>query len=217
MGATFVNRFVFEPNQNKMVKYFILAFTIVSITGSLKESFFTAYPYGLKDTRTIAKEWIEKNLPPQSKIIMDLLPYSPPLNMAKNQLEKFYNQAVLINHYKKDYFRMKLEVYDPNSIGYEIVLMKRSAQEVGSLPTQVEQVQKMQDLIEIRGDESDLKSLKKEGIEYVVTNSWAANVQTSNLKNFYKILSERFRPEQTFAPKNSYHPGPVIKIYKILQ
>lgn len=55
----------------------------------------------LKDTRTEAKEWIEKNIPFGSKILMDMYAYSPQLKMTKKQIEELYKKAVELNHYKK--------------------------------------------------------------------------------------------------------------------
>ena len=201
------------------MRWIIFTFFLLAIPSSFGESVRISYSYTLQDTRTIAKNWIDSNIPKGSKVLMDQLVSSPPLEMSEKQLRRYYDIAIKSNHYKKEFFRLKLETLDPAKKSYEIFLIKRSANEIGSLKHQVIEVQKVQDLVEIRGDESDLETLRKKGIQYVIVNSIAKKNAVDSipwLANFYNHLPGYAQLVKTFEPESSLHPGPIIQIYKLL-
>lgn len=207
-------------SQKKWIKVTTLSIFFISLISSLGESFFVSYSFSLKDTRTIAKEWIEKNIPPEKKILMDILPYSPPLEMSIQQLTKFYQKAVETNHYKKEYFKLKLEVAQPEQMRYEIFVVQRTAKGLGVAPTLLEEVQKTQDLIQLSGTDFDFKNLKQKGIDVVIINSLAeahAHIHHPEISAFYERLPEKARLIKVFSPESRLHPGPEIKIFQLVK
>ncbi|MBI2118360.1 MAG: glycosyltransferase family 39 protein [Elusimicrobia bacterium] len=201
------------------MRWVIFTFFLLAISSSFGESVMISYSYTLQDTRTIAKNWINSNISKGSKVLMDQLVSSPPLEMSEKQLKRFYDIAIKSNHYKKEFFRLKLEILDSTKKSYEIFLIKRSASEIGSLKHQVEEVQKVQDFVEIRGDKNDLENLKRIGIQYVIVNSIAKKNAMDSipwLANFYSHLPGYAQLVKTFEPESSLHPGPIIQIYKLL-
>lgn len=226
-AAHFVCDFIFpltfslSGKENKLkifVRLMLFLFFIVSIISPLGESLKLSYSYTLQDTRTVAKEWIEINIPSKSKILIDATVTCPPLEMTEQQLRKFYEIAVQLNHYKKDYFKLKLEVFMPAAASYELYVIKRLASEIGSLPYQVDEVQKVQDTVEVNGDANDIEKIRKLGIRYVITDNWSENNALLNMPRiagFHQILSARSKLIKTFAPHSSLHPGPIINIYKL--
>ena len=83
---------------------------------------------------------------------------------------------------------------------------------------EVEEAQKVQDLLELNGDPTDFERLKKTGIRYVITNSYSeshARNHIPRLSNFYIDLSGYGKLIKTFEPATTLHPGPKIKIYLV--
>ena len=211
---------LFFTKKKYLISIPILIFTLFAFISAADETLVISYRYTLKDTRTSAKEWIEKNIPFGTKILMDMIPYSPPLEMTYSQLKKFTEIAEKTNHYKKDFFKLKLEITPPTLSGYEIFLIKKSAGEIGSLPDMTEQVQKTQDLFEIQGMnlQEELANLKKYNIEYLITNGAAemdAIGKIPRLEKFYGELKSQLKPIKEFNPPSKHNFCPIIKIYKI--
>src|SRR5262249_51832561 len=74
-----------------------LAAVLLLVTPA-RASFQNSLRLALPDTRSIAKEWIEENIPPGSKIVMDsgkyyLSVYGPPLRPSQWTLEQFVARA----------------------------------------------------------------------------------------------------------------------------
>ncbi len=197
----------------------VAAFFLVSCALTLKWSATMAYAYKLTDRRTVAKEWIDAHIPTGSKILMDHLPYSPPIETSKNQMEKFYAKAVELNHYKKEYFRLKLDVYRNDLPGYEIFVIKRVSSELGVLPKHLEAAQQTQDLIEVGGDSAGWKAVINRGVQYIVVNSWSEKNALDNnpkIAGFYSSIPEHCKLLEEINPPSELHPGPSIRIYEIL-
>src|SRR5262249_2219279 len=72
--------------------------TIWLVFNSAKASFESSWQMTHPDTRTIAKEWIEQNIQPGSRIVMDSGKYylsamGPPLRLSRRTLERFIARA----------------------------------------------------------------------------------------------------------------------------
>lgn len=196
----------------KRTKFAIYGFCLLMFV-PLYESISIDISFCLKDTRTIALEWIEKNIPYGTKILIDRYPNSPPLKMTKKQLEKLYKKAVELNHYKKEYFYWQLKVHYGENYGYEIYEVYHPPHEVGTIKHQVEEAQKVRELIDVS---IGIDEIKKLGIEYFVYNSYSAQVTTEpQIKKFYQEVEERTKLIAEFKPKTKFHPGPMIRIYEL--
>ena len=137
--------------------------------------------------------------------------------MRYEQLERYYKKAVELNHYKKEYLKLQLEVHPGNGKGYEIFMVKRDFREIGSLAHQVEEVQKMQDLVDVDGN---IDRLKKMGIQYVIVSEivekGALDANLPNIADFYRALPSRSKTLVRFAPLYPiYHSGS-IRIQQLL-
>ncbi|MFN3967052.1 MAG: ArnT family glycosyltransferase, partial [Endomicrobiia bacterium] len=202
-------------------KYKTLTFLIYfgCLIPTIKECIYLDYLYTLKDNRTTAKEWIEKNIPFGSKILIDMYPHSPPLKETKEQLERLYKRAVELNHYKKEYLKFQLDVHPGGNYGYEIYRILRLPEEVSGTVELVKEAQKVQDLVDISNDGFSI--LKNKGIDYIILNSKdresALNSKYEFLKNFYKLVPEKCKLIKKFPEeKIKFQKGPEIFIYKIL-
>ncbi len=175
-----------------------------------------AYSFTVPDTRTEAREWIDKNIPPESSFLIDLKVNSPPLLMSYEQLDRFHKKAVELNHYKKEYFSLQLEAHPGPGQGYKIFTIKRDFREIASLPNQVEEVQKLQDLVEVNGD---IAKLKKMGIQYVAVSEDVEKGAILNrmpgISDFYINLPAHAVMLQQFSPKFRINHAGKISIYKL--
>ncbi|MCS7151561.1 MAG: glycosyltransferase family 39 protein [Endomicrobia bacterium] len=185
-------------------KIFLILFLVMIV-----ETIFLVISFGIKDTRTQAKEWVETHIPKGSKILIDMYTYSPQLKMTKYQLEKLYKKAIELNHYKKDYIYYQLLAYREEEITYEIFQVWRPFYEVSTIKHEVEEAQKLQPIVDVSKGVSYVKSL---GIQYVIINSYNYNGYPLE---FYKEVEHKGELLCVFRPTNFLQPGPIIKIYKI--
>jgi len=183
------------------------------------DSFTIAYLYTVKDNRTSAREWIYKNLPSGSRVLMDQLVNSPPLDLTYEELQRRHKLAVQLDHYKKEYLRLKLAVHPGPGTGYDVVLIKRSTGEIGAgSASKVKEIQSIQKLAEVYGDGRDVGRLKKLGIEYVVLSAfYLADASTSvdRLNRFYQEVLDKAELLKSYEFSSIYHMGPMVWIYKL--
>ena len=175
-----------------------------------------AYSFTIEDTRTQGKEWIDQNISPGSKVLIDSKVNMPPILMSYDQLKKFHDKAITLNHYKKEYFALQLDAHPGPGQGYEIVTLQRNFRQIGSLEHQVKEIQQLQDLQEVSGD---LEALRKRGIQYVITNNLGVHGtlldEDKGMADFYRALEKEARLLKVFEPRYPiYHGGPV-RIYKL--
>ena len=202
--------------QGKTLKPAVILGLSVAIVWNFWEGSALAYSFTLPDTRTLAKNWIEKNIPQGSHILIDMKTYSPPLLMSYEQAERFSNRAADLNHYKKEYLKLQLETHPGKGNGYKIYTVLRGFQEIGSLPHQVEEVQKMQDLVQVN---EDISKLKEMGIQYVIVSEdvekGAIRNNLPGLADFYRNLPSKAVLIQSFAPKFRVTHCGRISIYRL--
>ena len=113
--------------------------TVVIVATPVRESYQSSRLLSLPDTRTVAKDWVEKNIPLNSKLVMDsgkyyLSVYGPPLRMSRWTLEEFIarskspNKGTLARREgtrrvgysgEEEYFRRQLQALGDDG-GYDI-------------------------------------------------------------------------------------------------
>jgi 4-amino-4-deoxy-L-arabinose transferase-like glycosyltransferase len=199
---------IYDKNKTILALFLGLAFI-----PSFVETLMLDYTFSQKDTRTQALEWIEKNIPYGEKILIDRYPNSPPLRMTKSQLEKLYKKAVELSHYKKEYFYWQLKAHPGGNYGYEVYEVYHPPYEIGTIKHQVEEAQKVRELVDVS---VGIEGVKKLGIKYFVYNSYSAETTTEpQIKKFYQEVENKAKLITEFKPKTKFHPGPVIRIYEL--
>lgn len=192
-------------------KYRVVIFLfLISMIIPLIESLMINISFTLKDTRTYAKEWIEENIPWGSKVLMDMYAYSPQIKMTKRQLERLYKKAEELNHYKKEYLYYQILSHPDGAYGYEIYQIWRPFYEISTIKHEVEEAQKVRDLVDVSKGVEYVKTL---GIKYIILNSYS---ETEFTKKFYQEVEQKCKLLKEFVPKTKLHPGPIIKIYEVL-
>ncbi|OGS22557.1 MAG: hypothetical protein A2252_02990 [Elusimicrobia bacterium RIFOXYA2_FULL_39_19] len=212
-GAGFVDKI-----SNNRYKNLVTALLITALIPSVIFCVKLDYAYTQKDTRTISKEWVENNISFGSKVLVDMYPHCPPLKETKAQLARLYNEAVKLNHYKKEYLKLQLDTYPVKDkpYGYELYRILRPANEISGTIEMVKEAQKVQDLIDIT---VGFSALKKAGITYFIADSIdiESGLASKNapLIDFYTQLPNKAQLIKEITPKNAFSPGPAIKIYKL--
>lgn len=178
------------------------------------------------DTRTISKNWIEKNIPANSKIVVegavgDSVPSfeGPPLVLSKFRLLALYNQAQSLGLPAQNLLAT-LEV-SQDKVGYDLI----------GVPT-LDQTSNQKIV--------DTDSYQVQGVEYLIVSSWAHRDNQGFDKTFLSSLNKNYLLVNQFTPTfvfdNDPHGwrvdyqaldkvkflkdiqfGPVISIYQLKQ
>jgi hypothetical protein len=182
---------------------------------------------GMTDTRTLAKEWVEANLPPGSKIVMDsgkyyLGDFGPSLTLSQWSLEQFISRGEAASDKnlaqrigtrragysgEAEYFRQQLKITDSHT-GYDIVQILHDG---GS------------DLADVLSYEEYLK----EDVKYAIISSYGWTKYTpgseddllhpeksATYRHFYQNLQHHADLLKEFSP-GSQTVGPGILIYRL--
>ncbi len=155
------------------------------------------YLISQKDTRTFAKEWIEKNIPAGSKILIEGSRTKPkegtvPLKNSRENLIKSVKRYKETEPGKAKYFELELKVL--TGIIYDLVI-------VGKDPPL-----------------KDPNYYKKIGIEYFIMRPEMYKRKWVEFKYFLKKLKEdpNVKLIKKFENNPINRPGPTIEIYKIM-
>jgi 4-amino-4-deoxy-L-arabinose transferase-like glycosyltransferase len=203
------------------------ASTVLLLYAPAKDSFRGSYRLTLPDTRTLAKEWIERNVPPGSKIVMDSGKYylsgiGPPLPLSRWTLEEFIARAEgstdgplarrvgtrRIGYTGEgEFFRQELKTHDGQT-GFDIVQILHDA----GAP---------------RPDVLTLKEYVESGTQYAVVNRDVASsyslsseqnrtypYKASKYRVFYRSLETTATLLKEFDPSETVQ-GPVLRIYRL--
>jgi len=181
------------------------------------------------DTRTLAKYWIESNIPANTRLILD--EESPILKMSKNNLEEYYERSKSINpgqfttHLEKYYsYQMKGEyeiTYDIKEIRHIWWRDKEISDKDAYATTEYDK--DMANPVKMVGV-NDLEFYIKDGYKYVVTSSYAyasymiqnkKSINFPSYKKFYEDLFSKGEIIKEFNAEQLRLPGPTIMIIKI--
>jgi hypothetical protein len=205
---------------SSFMKPLLILFVVLCISEPLARSVYNDFLLTQKDTRTIAKEWIEANLPPGTKIVLDagnfdVAKMSPPLNDTQEGLmEKFLERKREISQTwasSKDqidqYFQMKMKYAKGKS--YHLIHI------VPSLNGEIDR-------------KISLEEFRKRKVDYIVVSSYAYGVYrdpafrrrlpevAQYYNNFYASLERHCELVRTFYPYSEKGPGPILRVYKVL-
>jgi hypothetical protein len=146
------------------------------------------------DTRTIAKNWIEENLPDEAKIATDLDIYSPPLSTKENPVPQSTRNYQVIQ--PGFYGLFKGQASDYRNLGVDYLITSSFLDEVT--------------LVNAERQNSRTKFYHDIDNEYTLIKSFYPG-QVGQDPTF--IFDEIYGPIASLWQRD--RPGPVIKIYKV--
>ena len=201
--------------------------TILLVFNSAKASFISSWEMMRPDTRSVAKQWIEENIHPGSRIVMDSGKYylsamGPPLRVSRWTVEQFIARAEspkggvssqrdgtrrIGYSGEAEYFRYQLRATDAQT-GYDVF-------------------QILHDEGSPRPDVLTMGEYLSIGVEYAVVNTgiyalytpsgeiarrWPAKAE--KYRNFYDSLQTRAILLQEFGPTSTI-AGPILRVYRL--
>ncbi len=209
---------------NHKIKIILALLLILPLVSVIKNNIYISRI----DTRTLAKYWIESNIPPDTKLLLD--GHSPVLKMNKENLKNYYKESKKLEnsqfttHLEKYYYcqmQVSSEVaYDIKEIRHIWWRNKEIAN--GEVKAETEYDNDMANPVKTVGI-NDYGFYLKEGYEYVITSSKAYgsylrdNSSKSkgfpSYKRFYDNLFSKGMLIKEFDPEKLKIPGPVIKVF----
>ena len=206
----------------------LITATIVLLLAPARRSFQASYQMSLPDTRSVAKDWVEQNIRPGSKLVMDsgkyyLSVYGPPLRPSRWTLEQFIARSKSPTDQdlfqrvgsrragyagEAEFFRYQLQSLDDRP-GYDII-------------------QILHDPGLAQADVLTLDEYKRMGVEYAIVSSKAFNIyapddeqsivhpdKAARYRDFYQALEAEAALIKEFIPSDELQ-GPILRIYRIL-
>ncbi|MBI4707934.1 MAG: glycosyltransferase family 39 protein [Candidatus Omnitrophica bacterium] len=183
-GFLFFN--VILPNtKNRFLKFIFMAIALSALFLTLVKTIKSDLLFAGKDTREIAANWIEDNIPVSSKIAMDHTSFSPPIKQSLGQIKEKYayikkNQMAELKGKRLNLLIQALV----NKKTYNIYFLAQKDTELEFLS--------MYPAVEF-----DLGKLQNENIEYVVVHY---NVFYPEKDDFIKRLKENSTLVAQFSP-----------------
>jgi len=159
-------------------KKFISALIILSIIPNIIQLVKVDIMKNKVETRQLAKEWVEKNIAPKTKIAVDWSAYAVPLEsdiptIMRNNVAKNYYDTYIPQKVKNDYVKGLDE--DKKYILYQIINPHKSPTWPTNMPKSA--IKSANTLAVFRDLYSyftfePLEKLKKEGVEYIIIESY---------------------------------------------
>ncbi|KPK36914.1 MAG: hypothetical protein AMK70_00560 [Nitrospira bacterium SG8_35_1] len=221
IGASMISRISDKlPVHQKINSYIMISAIFILGAEPLVKSLQVDYTLTQKDTRSIAKEWIEATISEGTKIAIDsgrlnIAKLSPPLNDTPNNLYKIFVERGMIsdNKYLKSVGNISNKYYDlltRSNSGKKYPLTRIVLSSDGRVDRSL-----------------SVEELIKNNVEYVVVSSFAYEgyVSPSYRQNhpeaadyytrFYRELDETYNLIKEFRSDPNRRQGPTIKIYRI--
>lgn len=180
-----------------------------------------------KDTRTLALEWVERNIPPDSKILMDkgrfMTAYNVPLKENRADLEKLYQESLTSdkNHEVMKfeglsrYFQYRLRTVA--GVTYDITPIYHGTLAPKGRPLTRDNLRSLDDYrsagIQFIIISSNYYDRYFHGAEYAGRHDSSVPEYVWKYFHFYESLDANTRLVQQFEPKGRL--GPTIKIYRL--
>ena len=182
-----------------------------------------------KDTRLLAKEWVEEHIPVGTKMLVES--EGPKLQISKTNLQRYYDLAKeeagvgpFTTHLER-YYRYRVEAvqepaYDITEIHHPWWLSHEASTGASRLVT--EKDRDMGNPLKPRGVMS-FDYYQDQGFEYVVTQSTkyeryfsqAKRKQFPSMYRFYRDLLARGELVKEITPARWSRRGPTVKIFRI--
>jgi hypothetical protein len=201
---------------------------VLLLVTPVRISFQDSFRLALPDTRSIAKEWVEENIPPGSKIVMDSGKYywsafGPSLHPSQWTLEQFIARVESLRE-------VSLARRDGSRrVGYsrEAEYFRQQLQALDAQP-RYDIVQILHDVGSSRADILTLDEYLSMGVKHAIVSSygWEAEIvpgsetavrhpdKAAKYRNFYQALEARATLLKEFYPSDKM-VGPTLRIYEL--
>jgi hypothetical protein len=200
--------------RNGIEKLTAATVTGLLVIGPALTSFRSSYQLSLPDTRIQAKAWVEENIPPGSKILMNsgkyyLSAYGPPVTLSRWTLEQLINRGSASSSSpalsKRDGTRRVAFPGESAFFQYQLsVLGKRPGYDIYQI---------LDDIASAQIHWLSLQQYLDQGVQYAIISS-AASESYFKHKDFYESVSARGILIKHFRPSEKIG-GPELLIYRL--
>jgi len=185
-----------------------------------------SYRLSLPDTRTLAKEWLERHVPSGSRIVMDsgkyyLGAFGPPLRLSRWTLEHFIERArppgIELSRIEgtrrvgfsgeAEYFRRQLETLNGRP-GYDVI------QVLHDLGSDVADVLTLEEYIGMGAQYAVASSFARQTYDVDGVETASHKQKAARYRELYQALDARATLLKEFRPSQSVQ-GPTLRIYKL--
>jgi len=196
MGYLFYE-YLYIKFKSFLTRSFIAAISILIILPTTAKSISADILFAREDTRIIALKWIEKNIPPLTKIALDTAFLSPPIKQTVNQLkekESIINRQPELKELKSTKLGLQIKALQPDK-SYETYYIVQGNEDAGKFLGFWPVIK------------SDLGILQQSGMEYLVINNMSISGRIQ------KDVSSGYIPIAQFSPyKNAGFRRPYDEI-----
>jgi 4-amino-4-deoxy-L-arabinose transferase-like glycosyltransferase len=164
----------------------VVACMLPAVAASLRADLF----FRQADTRTLAREYIERNIPPGSTVLVQ--PYSAPLTPSRESVVEALTRHVGSPEAASTKFQLQLSLDPYPSPAYRVIYLGRGGLDVDKIyvdPTEL-------------GASEGLTALRRLGVAFVVFKRY--NALDQEIKPFVEALEREGRRIAVFSP---YRPG----------
>jgi len=200
---------------NAYFSIFLVLLLLIPIFKTIKKDLI----FSLPDTATLAKEWIEKNIPVGSKILLS--PAGPPLVQSPTRIrleaeQKPKEQLRYGYHKKRTFFYQVKEKAAAQRINYELTYL---SQPIGYLEGEYgyeKIMSETQRAIKDYKEQYDF-AIISDALLYKLLEYPKESVPKKywSLRNFYENIFNNYQPIKTFLAQDNVSKGPTIRIYKL--
>jgi len=164
------------------------------------------------DTRAAAQDWIERNVPAGAVILADEPHAGPRLTVERSELLELADNARRSGSPRWRLFDGMAKTHPGG--GYRILLLQRSARDLGTFhPKQVQLSQADQLVLDVG---SGLEAARKARVDYVITSSYGATPEHSpELAPFFDALYREGRLAASFSPRPGATAGPTLRVFQL--
>lgn len=163
------------------------------------------------DTRQLAQDWVEAEIPEGKTLLLDLPHAEPRLVMTKDELLELARRTRAHGSPRARLYE-GMAATQPGG-GYRILRLTRSAADLYSEPEHVARSQADEPMLDVS---SGLAPARKAGVDYVITSSFGATPERSpELARFFTELQEQGKLEASFVPVPGRSSGPVLRVYRL--
>lgn len=179
----------------------------LALLPGLVQSGLYAHSLTLPDTRTLSAEWIEKNVPAGSTVLLDQPHAGPRLLMSLEQVKELAARPG-----PRARLFAGMAATHPGG-GYRLLRIQRSPKDLWTAPSLVAQSQADNPTLDVRSGLDPARAMR---VDYVVTSGFGATPQRApELTSFFEELEKEGRLLAEFIPVPGETAGAVIRVWRL--
>lgn len=165
----------------------------------------------LPDTRTIAGDWLAKNVPGGATLLLDQAHAGPLVRMSLSQVSELAERAQAAGSPRARLYRGMAATHPGG--GWRVLRLQRSAKDLWTAPGLVSRAQSDTPSLDVR---SGLDPARAARVDYVVTSGFGASRERApELTTFFEELEKEGELVAEFLPRPGESVGTAIRVWRL--